>query len=40
MRGIQIGLPSLMENSHKLRNEIDAEAYITRLSKFNTNINN
>jgi uncharacterized protein (DUF885 family) len=39
MRGIQSGLPSLMENSHKLRNESDAEAYITRLSKFDTKFN-
>ncbi len=34
MGGIQNGLPSLMENSHKLRNKSDAEAYIARLSKF------
>jgi len=34
MRGIQSGLPSLMENSHKLRDESDVEAYIIRLSKF------
>ncbi|MGB6037556.1 MAG: DUF885 domain-containing protein, partial [Cryomorphaceae bacterium] len=32
--GIQSSLPSLMENAHKLRDESDAEAYITRLSKF------
>ena len=34
MSGIQSGLPSMMESSHKLRNKSDAEAYITRLSKF------
>lgn len=34
MGGIQNGLPSLMENSHKLRNKSDADAYIARLSKF------
>ncbi len=34
MGGVQSSLPSLMENAHKLRNESDAEAYITRLSKF------
>tara|TARA_R110002073_G_scaffold72537_1_gene177820 strand:+ start:861973 stop:863862 length:1890 start_codon:yes stop_codon:yes gene_type:complete len=39
MRGIQSGLPSLMENSHKLRNKSDAEAYISRLSKFDTKFN-
>jgi len=32
--GIQSSLPSLMENAHKLRDESDAEAYFTRLSKF------
>lgn len=32
--GIQSSLPSLLENAHKLRDESDAEAYITRLSKF------
>ena len=36
MGGVQNSLPSLLENSHKLRNESDAEAYITRLSKFDT----
>lgn len=39
MNGIQSGLPSFMENAHKLRNESDAEAYITRLSKFDTKFN-
>ncbi len=34
MGGVQNSLPSLMENSHKLRNKSDAEAYIARLSKF------
>ena len=36
MFGIQSSLPSLMESAHKLRNESDAEAYISRLSKFDT----
>lgn len=36
MGGVQNGLPSLLENSHKLRDESDIEAYITRLSKFDT----
>lgn len=36
MVGIQSGLPSMMENSHKLRNEKDVKAYIARLSKFDT----
>ncbi|MFY0605858.1 MAG: DUF885 domain-containing protein [Cyclobacteriaceae bacterium] len=36
MGGVQSSLPSFMENSHKLRNESDAEAYISRLSKFDT----
>jgi len=36
MGGIQNGLPSLMESAHKLRNKSDAEAYISRLSKFDT----
>lgn len=39
MGGIQSGLPSLMENSHKLRNESDVEAYIARLSKFGVKFN-
>ncbi len=34
MGGVQSSLPSLMENSHKLRDKSDAEAYIARLSKF------
>ena len=34
MFGVQSNLPSLMESSHKLRDESDIEAYITRLSKF------
>ncbi len=36
MAGVQNYLPSFMENSHKLRNKSDAEAYIARLSKFDT----
>jgi uncharacterized protein (DUF885 family) len=36
MGGIQNGLPSLMESAHKLRDESDVEAYISRLSKFDT----
>ena len=36
MQGVQNNLPSLMESSHKLRDESDIEAYITRLSKFGT----
>ncbi|WP_299223367.1 DUF885 family protein [uncultured Aquimarina sp.] len=36
MGGVQSSLPSLMENSHKLRDKSDAEAYITRLSIFDT----
>jgi len=39
MGGIQNGLPSLMENSHKLRNRSDLEAYISRLSKFDLKFN-
>ena len=34
MFGVQSNLPSLMESSHKLSDESDIEAYITRLSKF------
>jgi len=34
MFGIQSSLPSLMESSHKLNDESDIEAYISRLSKF------
>jgi len=36
MTGVQSTLPSMMESSHKLRDESDIEAYITRLSKFGT----
>ena len=36
MTGVQSGLPSFMESSHKLRDESDIEAYITRLSKYET----
>lgn len=36
MFGVQSNLPSMMESSHKLRDESDIEAYISRLSKFNT----
>ncbi len=36
MFGIQSGLPSLLENSHKLNDKSDIEAYISRLSKFDT----
>lgn len=36
MFGIQSGLPSMMESAHKLEDESDIEAYISRLSKFNT----
>lgn len=36
MTGIQSGLPSLMESAHKLEDESDIEAYISRLSKFDT----
>ncbi len=34
MFGVQSNLPSFLESSHKLRNESDIEAYLTRLSKF------
>lgn len=34
MFGVQSNLPSFLENSHKIRDESDIEAYITRLSKF------
>lgn len=34
--GVQNNLPSFMESAHKLRNASDAEAYISRLSKFDT----
>ncbi len=36
MFGVQNNLPSFMESAHKLRNASDAEAYISRLSKFDT----
>ncbi|SDG64971.1 DUF885 domain-containing protein [Psychroflexus sediminis] len=36
MYGIQNGLPSMMESYHKLNDVIDIEAYISRLSKFDT----
>lgn len=34
MFGVQSNLPSMMEDAHKLEDESDVEAYITRLSKF------
>ncbi len=36
MFGVQSSLPSLMASSHKLNDESDIEAYISRLSKFDT----
>lgn len=36
MFGVQSNLPSMMESSHKLRDKSDVEAYISRLSKFDT----
>ena len=36
MFGIQSGLPSMMVSAHKLNDESDIEAYISRLSKFDT----
>ena len=39
MSGEQSSLPSLMESSHKIRDESDVEAYISRLSKFDTKFN-
>jgi uncharacterized protein (DUF885 family) len=36
MFGVQSNLPSMMESSHRLEDESDIEAYITRLSKFGT----
>ncbi len=36
MFGLQSGLPSMMESYHKLNDESDIEAYISRLSKFDT----
>ena len=34
MFGVQSNLPSMMESAHRLEDESDVEAYITRLSKF------
>ncbi len=36
MFGVQSNLPSFLENSHKLLDKSDVEAYISRLSKFDT----
>ena len=36
MFGVQSGLPSMMASSHKLEEESDIEAYITRLTLFET----
>lgn len=36
MFGVQSGLPSMMESAHKLEDKSDIEAYISRLSKFDT----
>ena len=36
MFGAQSNLPSMMESSHKLEDKSDVEAYISRLSKFDT----
>ena len=36
MFGVQNNLPSFLESAHKLRNASDADAYISRLSKFDT----
>ncbi len=36
MFGVQSNLPSFMEDAHKLEDKSDAEAYIARLSKFDT----
>jgi uncharacterized protein (DUF885 family) len=36
MFGVQSGLPSMMASSHKLEDESDIEAYITRLNLFDT----
>ena len=36
MSGIQSGLPSMMERSHRLEDKSDIKAYISRLSKFDT----
>ncbi len=37
--GIQSGLPTLLTNSHKLRNKSDIKAYISRLKGFETKFN-
>lgn len=39
MSGIQNDLPSFMATAHKLKNKSDIEAYITRLSLFDTKFN-
>jgi len=39
MFGVQSSLPSLMESAHKLDDKSDLEAYISRLSKFDTKFN-
>ncbi len=39
MFGVQSNLPSFLENSHKIRDASDIEAYISRLSKFDTKFN-
>jgi uncharacterized protein (DUF885 family) len=39
MFGVQSSLPSLMESYHKLNDKSDMEAYISRLSKFDTKFN-
>lgn len=36
MFGVQNNLPSFLESAHKLRDASDADAYIARLSKFDT----
>ncbi len=36
MFGVQNNLPSFLESAHKLRDASDAEAYLSRLSKFDT----
>ena len=36
MFGVQNNLPGFLESAHKLRDKSDAEAYIARLSKFDT----
>lgn len=39
MGGVQNSLPSLLERAHKLDDKSDIEAYISRLSKFDTKFN-